>query len=60
MGVYLVSTLGMILKKSMRGCLTHEKIDKLIIDNSMLKYALDQLSGVTQVAAKSVNTMVAV
>ena len=33
---------------------------KTILGDSMLKYAQDQLSGVTRIVVKSANTMVAV
>ena len=61
-GGEVVSTWGMKLKKSMCGyCLIpHKKTGKLIIDNSMMKYAQTQLSRVTQKTEKSVFTMATV
>lgn len=40
-------------------CHTRKNGQKIIIGNSMMKYAQEQLAGVTQIVAKS-NTMVAV
>lgn len=47
-GRIIVSTLGILLKKSMHGRLTHDKIDKTIIGkNTMKDYVQTQLEGTT-------------
>ena len=61
MGVKIVLTAEMILKESMRDCLSHEKRwIKIINCKTMVKYVQEQLSGVTQIVAKNSNTMVAI